>query len=31
MHFVAVSNVSENDLRQFVQDFQDDSVTPLMR
>lgn len=31
MHFVAVSDVSEHELQQFVLAFQDDSVTPPMR
>lgn len=30
MHFVAVSDVNERELRQFVQAFQDDSATPPM-
>ena len=31
MHYVAVSDVNENELRQFVLAFQDDAATPVMR
>jgi hypothetical protein len=31
MHFVAVSDVSSNELQQFVLAFRDDAATPPMR